>query len=150
MPTPTFQFGDSVMFTHHYRRFVGRSQVWPRGDRARYGDPVGYSLGLPERHPDSTLEMEALVREGYFGRGEHMLPVSWQRLPNTHPTPSPIVGIFGGECRKAEGWAGKTWEEYVGHDWKLHGYVHLAEVMVRGVGRPLMRVVHLDDLAASS
>jgi len=44
----------------------------------------------------------------------------------------------------------RTRDEGYGHSWKHHAYVPLAEVMVRSVGKPLMYVVHLDDLAAWS
>jgi hypothetical protein len=54
--------------------------------------------------------------------------------------------VFGGLCRKSEGWVGSTWEEYIGHEYRQHGYVGLAEVMVRSVGKPLFYVVHPDDL----
>lgn len=149
-------FGDPVTFTHHYRRFIGStrftsSQVWPRGDRSRYGRSMDYSLGIPERHPDSTIDVSDPTADGWSaGRPLARRPVTWQRVPNTYPAAAPIVGVFGGECRKAEGWMTGTWGP-VGHTFKLHSNVALTEVMVeRPHARPLFYVVHLDDLTPTT
>lgn len=133
------RFGDRVSFTHHYRRFIGRRQVWPRGEKSRYPHPVQWSIEVRDRHPDSTVEDRPSLET-----------VTWQRVPNqllTARTERPdFTGIFGGEVRKAEGWVGRWADEYVGHGWRLHAYLPLAEVMVKSAGRPLMFVVHLNDL----
>lgn len=146
------EFGDRVSFTHHYRRFLGKRQVWPRGDRSRYVHPIGYSVELRERHPDSTLPDDGPRHHRLGHYPVTMTPATWERVPVSLRMGETVHmnGVFGGTVLKAEGWAGNVWDEGFGHSWKHHAYVPLAEVMVRSVGKPLMYVVHLDDLAAES
>lgn len=149
----TFEFGDAVHFTHHYIRMIdGKRAAWPRGDKNRYHHPGWFwDRSLLSLHPDSALPERPPVPR--WGSG-YTTPVTWMRCPNLNPDwrskEAPhIVGIFGGTCRKSEGWMSSYREEF-GYGYKHHAYVPLAEVMVRPTtnARPLMFVVHLDDLAS--
>lgn len=146
------EFGDLVSFTKVYRRFVlegTRSHpAYPRRDSGRYGRPYGSYYGLPgDPHPDSLDQTSA--GEGAHHGLHRECKVRWRRVgvDPWHPDEeAPLSGIYGGICLKQEGVVGLHWEEGIGHSWKFEQNVRLAEVMVRGVGRPLMVVVHPDDL----
>jgi hypothetical protein len=139
-------FGDRVQFAFQYQRFVGRRIVWPRGDASRYLRPAfGHDGATP--HPDSTLPETAPRPRGYG----YMLPVAWKRIGNGDRWREADTwsGVFGGVCRKSEGFVGSVSEEGFGHAYKHHAYVPLAEVMLHCVGKPLFAVVHLDDLVSA-
>lgn len=131
-----FEFGDRVTFSHEYRRYIGKYQKWPAGDRSRYLNEAAWSVPS-EPHPESTLSLDQISGTE---------PVVWRRVLLVS---APLTGIYGGPCSKQEGRISIAWSED-GHGFKRLGTVHLAEVMVRGAGRPLLVVVHPDDLALAA